>query len=158
MNKHIKIIMVQGIILALVFTVIYFAYPKTEVVVNGNFVSFNSINANVIIISENPDFSNPKYLDLSERENLSFNLNPGKYYWKADNSIIEGLKNELIIESEVGLSINKSEDETDLVNIGNVKINVTKDNKGVMVGHIILEPEESEKIEDSGEYIGRQDE
>lgn len=139
------------------FTVIYSLYPKTEAVVNGNFVNFNSINANVIIISENPDFSNPKYLDLSERKNISFNLNPGRYYWKADNSIIEGLKNEFTIESQVGLSINRTENETDLVNIGNVKINVTKNNNGVMVGHIILEPEESEKIEDSGEYAGGQD-
>ena len=157
MNKHIKIIIVQGIFLVLVFTVIYSLYPKTEAVVNGNFVNFNSINANVIIISENPDFSNPKYLDLSERKNISFNLNPGRYYWKADNSIIEGLKNEFTIESQVGLGINRSENETDLVNIGNVKINVTKDENGVMVGHVILTPDESEKINDSGEYTGGQD-
>jgi hypothetical protein len=136
---------------------IYFVYPKTEAVINGNFVSFNSINANVIIISENPDFSNPKYLDLTERKNLSFNLEPGKYYWKADNSFIEGLKNEFIIESEIGLIINRSDNEADLVNVGNVRINVTRDNKGVMVGHIILEPDEAEKIEDSGKYIGGQD-
>lgn len=158
MNNHLKIIIGQGIFLILVFTAIYFVYPKTEVLVNGNIVSFNSINANVIMISENPDFSNPRYLDLSERKNITFDLEPGKYYWKADNSIIEGLKNEFTIDSEVGLGVNRNENETDLVNIGNVKINVTKDERGIMVGHIILEPDVSEDIDDSGQYIGRQDE
>ena len=118
----------------------------------------NSINANAIILSENSDFSNPRYLDLSERKNISFNLKPGKYYWKADNFIIEGLKKEFTIESEVGLNINRVENRTDLVNIGNVKINITKDDEGIIVGHVILGPEESEKIEDSGEYTGRQTE
>lgn len=158
MKKHMKIIIGQGIFLVLVLALIYFIYPKTNILVNGNFVDFNSINANVIIISENPDFSNPKYLDLSERKNISLNLRPGTYYWKSDNGVVQGLKNEFIIESEVGLNIERGENETDLVNIGNVKINVTKDENGVMVGHVILGPEESEKIEDSGKYTGRQTE
>jgi len=112
----------------------------------------------VIIISENPDFSNPIYLNVSEKNNVSLILEPGKYYWKADNFIIQGLKNEFIIESEVGLGINRIENETDLVNIGNVKINVTKSDNGIMIGHVILEPDESEKINDSGDYTGRQTE
>lgn len=158
MNNHIKIIIMQGIILVFVLTAIYFVYPKTEVNVNGNFVNFNSINAKIIIISENPDFSNPRYMDLSERKNISLNLESGKYYWKADNSIIEGLRNEFTIESEVGMEINRNENESELINVGNVKINVTKNDSGALVGHIILEPEQSEKINDSGEYAGRQTE
>ena len=63
MNKHIKIIGIQAIFLIAVLIVIYFLYPKTEVNVNENLVDFKSINANVIIISENPDFSNPRYLN-----------------------------------------------------------------------------------------------
>jgi len=156
MKKHMKIIMAQMIFLVVILSVVYILYPRTEVILNKDFVSFNSINANVIIISENPDFSNPKYLDLSERKNISLSLEPGTYYWKSDNGVIQGLKNEFTIESEVGLSINRGENKTDLINVGNVKINVTKDEKGVMVGHVILGPEESEKIEDSGEYTGRQ--
>ena len=156
MNKHIKIILLQMIFLVGVFIAIYFAYPKTELEVEGNFVKFKSINSNVIIISENPDFSNPRYLEVGKGENLSFNLKPGTYYWKASNGIIEGLKNKFTIQSEVGLGIEHEENETKLVNIGNVKINITKNKRGVMVGHIILEPNESEKIEDSGKYIGRQ--
>jgi hypothetical protein len=54
------------------------------------------------------------------------------------------------------MNLKKEGNETDLVNVGNVRINVTKKG-GVMVGHIILEPEQEEKINDSGQYIGRQD-
>lgn len=146
----------QAVFLVLVIALLYSFYPRANVDVNGNWIKFNSINANVIMISENPDFSNPRYIDLSEGKNLSLSLNPGTYYWKSDNGIIEGMKHEFTIESEVGLGINKTENETDLVNIGNVKINVTKGGDGVMVGHIILEPDESEKIEDKGNYAGRQ--
>jgi hypothetical protein len=156
MKKHMKIIMAQMIFLVVILSVVYILYPRTEIILNKDFISFNSINANVIIISENPDFSNPKYLDLSERKNISLSLEPGTYYWKSDNGVIQGLKKEFTIESEVGLNINREENKTDLINVGNVKINVTKDDKGTIVGHIILGPEESEKIEDSGEYTGRQ--
>lgn len=156
MNSHIKMIAIQGFFLILVVIVIFVLYPRSEVSVNGNFVKFDSINSKVIMISENPDFSNPRYIDFSERKNFTFNLAPGTYYWKSDNGIIQGLSHEFTIESEVGMDINRSKNETDLVNIGNVKINVTKNKEGVMVGHIILEPEKAKKIEDSGAYTGRQ--
>jgi len=157
LNKY--MIGMQVIFLLLVLTLILFLYPKTEVNVSGNVVKFDSAGANVIIISENPDFSNPRYLDLSETDSVSFSLKPGKYYWKSDNGIIESFKGEFIIESKVGMIINRSEEESDLVNIGNVKINVTKSKKGIMIGHVILEPDEGEEIEDDNEkYTGRQEE
>ena len=146
----------QAIFLVIVLIAVYFLYPKTNIELDSTLVSFGSINANVIIISENPDFSNPRYFEI-ENKNISFNLEPGTYYWKADNGIIEGLKKEFTIESEVGIGINRSENESELVNVGNVKINITKTEEGIMVGHIILEPDESEKIEDKDEeYTGRQ--
>lgn len=146
------------IFLVVVITAIYIFYPKVNVSVNGNLVKFDSVDADIIIVSENPDFTNPTYLDLKELNNASFRLKPGTYYWKADNGIIEGMKNKIVIKSEVGLGINRGENETDLVNIGNVKINVTKNENGIMVGHIILEPDENEKIEDENEtYTGKEE-
>ena len=158
MNKHIKIVAMQLIFLALVLAFVYFMYPKAEVNVKGNIVNFKSINAKVIAISEAPDFSNPKYIELNESYNFSFILEPGTYYWKADNGLISGFKNEFKINSEVGMKINKKENESELKNIGNVKINVTRTKEGVMVGRIILEPDEAEKIEDEtgNKYIGRE--
>lgn len=162
MKKYVKIITMQAIFLIAVLGIIYIIYPKTDIELSGNVVNFNAENANLIIISENPDFSNPRYIEIKENENLTLNLNPGTYYWKSSNDMIEGLKHEFKIESEVGMKINRNEseeNESDLVNIGNVKINVTKTKEGTMVGHIILEPDESEKIEDENEeYIGRQTE
>jgi len=40
--------------------------------------------------------------------------------------------------------------------VGNVMLNVTRNKEGMMVGYIILEPNDSEEIENSGEYAGRQ--
>ena len=108
MNKHIKVILVQAIFLVVVLAVLYFLYPKTSINVEKNLVDFNPINANVIIISENPDFSNPRYLDAEKGKKVSFELPPGTYYWKADNGIIEGLGNKFTVESEVGMEISVS--------------------------------------------------
>jgi len=148
--KSKKIIIGQIIFLVVIGIVIYSLYPRTSMTLNGNTVKFSSINANLIILSENPDFSNPRYLDINDE--VEFSLKPGKYYWKSSNSYIEGLKKELIIDSEVGLSL---EGEEELVNIGNVKINVTKKD-GKMVGNIILDIDESENVSNEGEYTGRQ--
>ena len=160
MNKHIKIIIFQGIFLLLVLGVLYFLYPKTSIELTENLVNFKTINANVIIISENPDFSNPRYLEVEKGKEISFSLNPGKYYWKSSNGYIEGMKKEFTINSEVGMKINTEENESNLVNIGNVKISVRKNNEGVMVGRIILEPDEEQEIEnkENETYIGEQEE
>lgn len=157
MKKHLAIILVQGLFLFLIASLVYYFYPTTNATVDKDWVNFNSINANVIMISENPDFSNPRYLDLTQRKNISLNLNPGTYYWKSDNGIIEGLRHEFVVNSEVGMKVDKSDNQSNLVNIGNVKINVTRNKEGVLVGNVILSPEQYEQIEDSGSYVGRQD-
>ncbi len=159
MNQHIKIILGQLIFLAAAFALIFMLYPKIAVNVNGNAVSFSTINANVIVISENPDFSNPRYIDFGNEKNLSFSLKPGTYYWKPANNFIEGLGKKFIIESNVGMKINRTENESELVNVGDVKINVTKTKEGITIGYIILEPDEGEGIDDAEDvnYTGRQE-
>ncbi len=157
-KTHIKAISVQIIFLMLIGIGIYLAYPKADVSVNGNFVKINSENSKVIVISENPDFTNPRYFETGDIKNISFSLKPGTYYWKSDNGIIESFSNKFTIESEVGMEIKRTGNQSNLVNVGNVKINVTRGKDGVMVGRIILDTGESEKIEDKGEnYVGRQD-
>lgn len=158
MNKHIRIIIGQVIFLVVALVVIYMLYPKINIDLDGTKVRFNPINANVVILSENPDFSNPRYIELDKDKGVWFALKPGTYYWKAENDFIESLKKKFVIDSEVGMKINRDNDEAELENVGNVKVNISKNSDGVMVGHIILEPEESEEIEDIGEYVGRQDE
>ena len=159
MNQHMKIIIGQVIFIVLALALVFMLYPKTSMGVNGNAVSFNSGNADVIIISENPDFSNPRYLDFGNESNLSFSLKPGTYYWKPANNFILGMAKKFTIESGVGMKIEKQGNESDLVNAGDVKINVTKTKEGITIGYIILEPEEGEMIEDSEDinYTGRQE-
>jgi hypothetical protein len=156
--NHKKIIALQIFFLGLVLTLVYFYYPRANMTINGNFVRFDSINANVIILSDSPNFYSPKYIDLREVKNVSIDFMPGKYYWRPYNQIIEGFTNEFEIDSKVGLKIDREDNSTDLVNIGNVKINVSKSKNGMMVGRIILDPEQEEEIEDTNEkYIGGQE-
>jgi hypothetical protein len=154
MKLHFKVIGAQVIFLVVVIGVVYFIYPRIDVNLNGNVINFKSINANAIILSESPDFSNSRYIELGKNENISLNLNPGTYYWKSGNDYIQGLEGKFEIKSEVGMEI---ENGSDLVNVGNVKINVTKTKEGTMVGYIILEPNESEMIDNNSDgYVGRQ--
>jgi len=147
-----KLIIAQGIFILLILGGIYFVYPQTTIKVTGDIIKFDSRNANIIIISKNPALSNPNYIDLNDVS--SFNLEPGTYYWKPANNFIKGFTQELVIDSEASIII-ESENETRLVNVGNVKLNVTKQGD-VMVGHIILNPDESQEIENQGKYIGEQ--
>lgn len=154
--KHMKIVIAQAVFLIAIFSVVYLIYPRTDIKLQEDNVNFKSINANAIVISENPDFSNSRYIKVGRDENISINLKPGTYYWKPTNDYIEGFQKSFTIESEVGLKIDMKENDSTLVNIGNVKVNVTRTKEGILVGHIILEPNESQKIEE-GKYEGRQD-
>jgi len=156
MNKAMKIVGIQLAIITVFMIALYFLYPKIEVNVSGTNVRFRTVNANVIVLSENPDFSNSRYLDFQGKDNITFNLKPGTYYWKASNGYIEGLSKEFTIESEVAMKVDIDDNATKLMNVGNVKLNVTRNKQGMMVGHIILEPSEAEEIENQDEYVGRE--
>lgn len=154
--RHKWFVIAQLIFVSVILIGIFLLYPKAKIDLEGNKVMFKSINANVIILSSNPDFSNPRFLDIEE--NVSFNLKPGKYYWKAGNGILESFSDEFEIKSDVGLQILEKDGEYSLKNVGDVKINVSRTKEGGFVGHIILGPEESDEIENEGIYTGRQDE
>jgi len=156
--KHKLIIGLQAVFLVIVLTGLYVIYPSSEISISGNFVKFETDDANVIMISKSPVFNDPRYIDLSELGDVQINLEPGTYYWKPVNNLIQGFRNEFVIDSEVGLNIERDEDGVALENVGDVKIKITKGDDGVMVGNIILEPDQKEEIEDQGEYIGGQEE
>lgn len=153
--KHKVFLIVQAILIFATIIIVLIFYPRADFSLDGSKVSFSSINAEVIILSANPDFSNPRYVDVND--NVSFNLKPGIYYWKVSNDYIESFAKEFKIDSEVGLQIIEENGSQELKNIGDVKVNVTKTKDGAFVGYIILEPNESNQIND-GNYLGRQDE
>ena len=72
MNKHMKVIGIQVMFLVVVGIALYVMYPSANIELYGNRVAFKSINANVVALSINPDFSNPRYLDFNNISNLSF--------------------------------------------------------------------------------------
>jgi len=145
-----KFIIVQIAFILIVGSMIYVMYPNVELSVTGNVVGIDSVNTNAIILSKNPDFSNARYIRLDELEDSSFEIESGEYYVRGSNRLIKGFQKKILIESEVGLGINNSK----LINIGNVKLNVTEE-EGQLVGHIVLGPGVEELIEDN-KFIGRQ--
>src|SRR3989338_235197 len=156
-KNHKTIILFQIVFLVVVVTGLYFFYPKVEQNVSGNIVKFHSGNSDFIIVSKSPDFSSPRFVNF-EKEDVYVQLEPGIYYWKPANNLIKGVTRELIIESEVGVKINRNEsnESVEIENIGNVKINITKDQEGKTVGYIILDTGEKEKIDDKERYEARE--
>lgn len=124
-------------------------YPKAKIEVSGNAVKFDSNKAKIIILADNENFEDARYLNINEE----IKLRPGTYYWKASNSFLKSFSGKFTIESEPALKIKDEQ----LVNVGNVKINVTKNKDGKTIGYVVLEENESEKIENA-HYTGRQDE
>ena len=153
--KHLPILVVQLLFLIVVGILLYYFYPHVDPTINGNIILFNSDNSDTIIFSKNPDFSNPKYVYFEDGKDVYVQLEPGIYYWKSSNNKLSGFENKIVILSESSLIIDRNND-TVLENVGNVKLHVTKNEAGIMVGHIILESDEHTKIADSGVYEGRQ--
>ncbi|MGV8151442.1 MAG: hypothetical protein ACP5OG_00010 [Candidatus Nanoarchaeia archaeon] len=129
--KH-KIIILQGIFLLIVISLIYIIYPKADLNLNGNVIKIQGFNAQGIVISDNPDFENSRYIELNESQEIA--LKPGKYYWKPANEHITGFTQEFEV---------KIDNSSEFINMENVKVNVKKVN-GVMVGYVVFEPEARE--------------
>lgn len=149
-----KFILAQLALLLVVAIAIFAIYPRADFSLNGNQVAFRPISANVIVLSESPDFSNPRYLDIEE--DVLLRLEPGKYYWKADNGLIEGFGNEFVIDSEVGLELVDGEDGKVIKNVGDVLLKVEETEDGGFVGHVSLSPNEEREVSGKGLYKGGQ--
>lgn len=157
LSKNMKIVGLQLVVLLVITVAIFMLYPRVDYSINNNFLHFNSINAHVIMISKSPDFNDTRYIDLREVKNVSINLEPGKYYFKPYNSFIEGNTKEVEIDSFVSLGLKEKGENDTLVNLGNVKLNVSKGKNGKLVGRVILDPEQFEEIdENANEYVGRE--
>jgi hypothetical protein len=130
----------QGIFLAFIFGGIFYFYPRTSMEIEGSKVSFSSVNSNVIIISKNSDFSDSRFLDLKEEKNISFNLEPGRYYWKSSNSVLESFSNEFVLDEHE----NESEHQEGIITT-DVKLKITKDEDGVLTGEVIFKPENEQE-------------
>ncbi|MDP3881251.1 MAG: hypothetical protein Q8Q31_00015 [Nanoarchaeota archaeon] len=117
-------------------------------------ILFSFDKGNYIILDDNEEFSSPER--IYAQNNLVLNLKPGIYYWKVEGALSSEVR-KLIIESRVELKFVENEGEYDLINSGNVPLNVSVYNRAILTGSVIAEV--GEKLNSSGdEYIGRENE
>ena len=90
-------------------------YSEIKVSRNTEFKVFGF--ANEIKVDDNPEFISP----ITKNKPFILDLDPGVYYWKADNSFLIG---KFTIQSEVNVKLEKLEENYRLHNLGNTQINV----------------------------------
>jgi len=129
--------------------------PQDDLETTSTEVLFEFSKADKILLDDNLEFSSPE--EIYAENNLIVNLKPGTYYWKVIG-IDESEIRELTIKSKVDLRLQKSADgKYEVVNAGNVGLDVEIFNKGDFVGRVILEPKISEEFE-GDKFIGGENE
>ena len=161
-HKHvfaIDIVLIAGTLLVLAGLIGYsrplVIAPLPGFVTADTSVLFEFEKADLILIDDNPDFTSPDR--IYAEDNLVINLKPGVYYWKVQG--IAGTESEireLTILSEVNLKLKQvSEGMYEVVNAGNVELDVEVYDDKEIVGNIVLGIDESKKA--SGiKFIGSQ--
>jgi len=97
--------------------------PADNLETNQNSILFSIEKADKLLIDDNMDFTTPEEYNL--KDGIKINLKPGIYYWKAIGSV--GLKTEIrtiTINSEIDLSLRKIDSGYEVINAGNVNLNV----------------------------------
>lgn len=119
-------------------------YPKNNALIGYNIIEFDLDNTDIILIDDNPDFSSAMEINLKERNTTKILLEPGTYYWKAVG-VLESSVKKFTITSEVGLELKNSS----LRNVGDVPLNVTKNDEEGITGLIILDVEVEYVVNDT---------
>lgn len=117
--------------------------------INSN-ILFSIDNADSLYIDKNINFTHPMEVDL--REGVKIELEPGVYYWKAVGVRQSEIRT-LTINSLVALRLDKTDEGFNVVNSGNVNLNVEVYNDSELIEERILEKDES--VNSSGnKFIG----
>lgn len=118
-------------------------------------VLFSIDRAERILIDSNMEFSNPRVFSVGE--GLEINLDPGEYYWKAEG--IVGMKTEirrLTILSKIDLRLREIKEGYEVINIGNVDLNVEMYNQSEYLGSFKLNSNQEKEVL-GDKFVGRQD-
>lgn len=159
MSKTSKFILAAQIVFVVgVFSFVLFFSPSSkspedDSVITGNIISFDLDNAEIILIDDNPDFSSPIEINLSEINRTKIWLAPGVYYWKS-SGVLESSVKKFTIPSEVGLEL----ENATLKNSGNVPVEVTKETEAGSTGLVILDVESEFYVGDENETVYRGEE
>ena len=146
-----KIIGKIFIVLELLFVIGVFTYflinspqaiAPTGDIITDNF-TFEFKNARELLISTNPEFTNPIIL----KKDFKINLPPGTYYWKVRGLIRESEVRNFTIKTRAEFILNESKTRYKLTNLGNVILNITEKSHNKTIGELIINVGESKEVE-----------
>jgi hypothetical protein len=103
-------------------------------------ILFSIEKADKILVDDNLEFTTPE--EYFVKDGLEISLVPGTYYWKAIG-IRESEIRTLTIKSKVSLELRKVSEGFDVVNSGNVRLNVEVYNGSQLVDNLKLEKGDS---------------
>lgn len=146
--RGIDFVVIVGTLITLAFAVRY-AQPLVIAPIDEfnttTGVLFEFGKADLILIDDNANFTSPD--EINAEDNVIVNLKPGHYYWKVVG-VRESEIREFTVNSEIELKIKKiSDDRYEVVNAGNVELNVDIYNKTKYTGSVVLSVDESKEIE-----------
>jgi hypothetical protein len=129
--------------------------PIDDLETSDTNVLFEFEKAEVIFIDDNLQFTSPD--EIFVEENLVLNLRPGVYYWKV-KGIGESKVRQLTIISEVDLKVKSSADgdKYELVNAGNVVLNVDVYQRGNKSEKVQLGVDEDKEVSGT-KFVGSQE-
>jgi hypothetical protein len=128
--KIIYMLDVIVIIISLILIMFFVGYVQPLVIspiqnfeTNENMVLFSIQKAERVLIDRNREFTNPR--EFLAKDGLKIELEPGEYYWRAINSLgIESEVNKLTVISKIDLRLKEVFGGYEVVNAGNVLLNV----------------------------------
>ena len=149
-KKHIYAIdfaIIVGTLIA-VFVVVGYARPLViaplpDYNTTNSFVLFDFQRANLILIDDNPNFTSPDKIYVSD--NLVVNLAPGVYYWKVVGELPSEIR-KLTILSTVDLRLRQNGDLIEVVNAGNTELEVSVFRNETLIEKILLDIDEGANV------------
>ncbi len=114
--------------------------PLDESVTTNTSILFEFKKADYILIDDNLDFTSPEQVYV--KDFVTVNLEPGTYYWKAVGALSSEVR-QLTIESVIDLQIRESENGVLVVNSGNLELEVSVYNQGVLSEKFVVDVSEN---------------
>ena len=139
-----KYLLAGSILIAIVvFSLFVFGIGFKKAEANNSLFSFKS--GSVILIDKNLNFKSPERVEA--KDNLVINLKKGIYYWKVDDAIPkEDVVQLEITESAASLKLRKLDIGYEVINFGNVSLNVDIYSSGKFTGSVILDGDDSGEV------------
>ena len=152
---RIDLVLIIGSLVALIFLVGYVSplviAPLDNYESSEGKILFLIEKADKLLIDDNVDFTSPNEYNI--RDGLKIDLEPGEYYWKAVG-VLGSKVRKLTIESVVNLELRKIDDGNyEVINAGNVRLNVNVYNGTKLVDKIKLEADEETESQGTG-FVG----